>query len=79
MAEKSKTIDFEKHLEELESLVSKLESGELSLDDALAAYEKGVALTRECQSALDAAQARIQVVTEKNGEISSEPLEPDTE
>lgn len=77
MAEKSKTIDFEKHLEELESLVSKLESGELSLDDALAAYEKGVALTRECQSALDAAQARIQVVTEKNGEISSEPLEPE--
>lgn len=79
MAEKSKTVDFEKHLEELENLVTKLESGELSLDDALAAYEKGVALTRECQSALDAAQARIQVVTEQGGEISSEPLEPDTE
>jgi len=79
MAEKPKTVDFEKHLEELETLVTKLESGELSLDEALAAYEKGVALTRECQAALDAAQARIQVVTEQSGEISSEPLDPDAE
>jgi len=79
MAEKPKTVDFEKHLEELETLVTSLESGELSLDEALAAYEKGVALTRECQAALDAAQARIQVVTEQSGEISNEPLDPDAE
>lgn len=79
MAEKTKTVDFEKHLQELETLVNKLESGELSLDEALAAYEKGVALTRECQAALDAAQERIQVVTEQSGEITSEPLDSDTE
>ena len=79
MAQKPKTIDFEKHLAELESLVAKLESGDLSLDEALAAYEKGVALTRECQTALDAAQARIQAVSEQDGEITSEPLEPDSE
>jgi exodeoxyribonuclease VII small subunit len=79
MPQKPKTVDFEKHLEELESLVAKLESGELSLDEALAAYERGVALTRECQAALDAAQARIQVVSEKGGEISATLLDADTE
>lgn len=79
MAEKPKTVDFEKHLEDLETLVTKLESGELNLDEALAAYEKGVALTRECQAALDEAQARIQVVSEQGGEITSEPLDTDSE
>lgn len=79
MAEKPKTVDFEKHLEDLETLVTKLESGELNLDEALAAYEKGVALTRECQAALDEAQARIKVVSEQGGEITSEPLDTDSE
>ncbi len=75
MAEKPKTLDFEKQLKELESLVSSLESGELSLDQALQAYEKGIALTRECQAALEQAQQRIQVVSERHGEITSEPLD----
>jgi exodeoxyribonuclease VII small subunit len=75
MPQKSKTVDFEKQLKELESLVAKLESGELSLDEALQAYEKGIALTRECQAALDEAQNRIQIVLEKDGVISSEPLD----
>lgn len=79
MADKPSTIDFEKRLAELETLVGQLESGDMSLEEALKAYERGIQLTRQCQAALDEAQKRIQAVSEKNGDISSEPLDPDTE
>ncbi len=46
----SKTPNFEKSLAELETLVESMESGELSLEDSLAAFEKGVKLTRDCQT-----------------------------
>ena len=48
-----KLPDFEKALEELESLVEQLESGDLSLDQALKQFKRGVALTRHCQGVLD--------------------------
>lgn len=57
--------DFETSLEELESLVRKLEQGELSLEDSLAAFEKGVRLTRNCQQALRSAEQRVQKVVEQ--------------
>ena len=56
-------IDFESALKELESLVSKMESGELSLDDSLKAFERGIELTRTCQSTLEAAELKIQMLT----------------
>ena len=59
-------IDFESALEELESLVSKMESGELSLDDSLKAFERGIELTRTCQSTLEAAELKIQTLTKDN-------------
>ena len=59
-------IDFESALEELESLVSKMESGELSLDDSLKAFERGIELTRTCQSTLEAAELKIQILTKDN-------------
>ncbi len=59
-------IDFESALEELESLVSKMESGELSLDDSLKAFERGIELTRTCQSTLEAAELKIQMLTKDN-------------
>ncbi len=60
------TIDFESALEELENLVSKMETGELSLDESLKAFERGIELTRTCQSTLEAAELRIQMLTPDN-------------
>ena len=56
--------DFEKALAELENLVSKLESGELSLDQSLEYFKRGVELTRHCQSVLDQAQQTVEQLTQ---------------
>jgi len=55
--------DFEKALSELEDLVSKLESGELSLDQSLEYFKRGVELTRHCQAVLDQAQKTVELLT----------------
>ncbi len=62
------TVEFETALAELEALVSQMEDGELSLDDSLKAFERGVVLTRQCQAALAAAELKIKVLTE-DGEL----------
>jgi exodeoxyribonuclease VII small subunit len=72
---KPKTPDFEQSLEELERLVERLERGDLPLDEALKTFERGVALTRECQKALGAAQARVEILTRRGGEVVVEPFE----
>ncbi|MDC0214945.1 exodeoxyribonuclease VII small subunit [Gammaproteobacteria bacterium] len=59
-------VDFESALKELENLVSKMEDGELSLDDSLKAFERGIELTRSCQSSLEKAELRIQILTEND-------------
>ena len=59
-------VDFESALQELENLVSKMEDGELSLDDSLKAFERGIELTRSCQSSLEKAELRIQMLTEND-------------
>ncbi|MDF3031626.1 MAG: xseB [Moraxellaceae bacterium] len=66
MARKPKAIDFEKALAELEQQVHLLESGDLSLEDALKAFESGIRLTRECQQALSEAEQKVQLLLEKN-------------
>lgn len=68
--------DFEAALAELEALVERMETGELSLDDSLAAFEQGIRLTRRCQQALDAAEQRVQVLLEQDdGTLSTAPAE----
>ncbi len=57
-------VPFETALAELETLVEKMETGELSLEDSLAAFERGVKLTRHCQSSLKAAELKVKVLTE---------------
>ena len=59
-------VDFESALKELENLVSKMEDGELSLDDSLKAFERGIELTRSCQSSLEKAELKIQMLTEND-------------
>ena len=61
-------FDFEKALEDLEELVSSMEEGELSLEESLQAFEKGIKLTRECQTALKNAEQKVQVLINENGE-----------
>ena len=67
--------DFEKSLGELESLVQKLEQGDVPLEEALKTFERGVALTRQCQAALRSAQQKVEVLLTRNGAESVEPFE----
>ena len=55
---------FEEAYRELEATVKKMEGGDLTLEEALAAYEKGVRLARRCQAALDEAQLRVEQLGE---------------
>jgi exodeoxyribonuclease VII small subunit len=71
----SKGPDFEKALAELESLVERLERGDLPLDEALQAFERGVALTRHCQACLQAAQQKVEILLKRSGEPRLEPFE----
>ena len=64
MARKKAAPDFEQSLTELQTLVERLESGELSLEDSLAAFEQGIRLTRDCQSALGQAEQKVQLLLE---------------
>ena len=66
--------DFEKSLAELETLVAKLEQGDVPLEDALKTFERGVALTRQCQTALRTAQQKVEVLLTRNGEETLAPL-----
>ena len=66
--EPTQLIDFETALAELETLVNQMESGDLSLDASLKAFERGIALTRQCQSALAEAELKIKVLTQ-DGEL----------
>ncbi len=60
----SPVADFEASLEQLEALVERMESGEMSLDDSLAAYERGVGLYRRCQAALEQAELRVRLLSD---------------
>jgi exodeoxyribonuclease VII small subunit len=62
---KSKEPGFESTLAELEELVARMEAGNLPLEEAMRSFERGVQLTRECQSALQAAQQRVQVLMQR--------------
>lgn len=69
--------EFEKALAELESLVEKLESGELALDESLSDFKRGVELTRQCQAVLDRAQQSVAQLLNPDDEASARPFEPD--
>ena len=60
-----KPINFEKSLKQLETLVEKLEKGELSLEESLKEFEQGVKLTRECRQALQTAEQKISLLSKE--------------
>ena len=66
---------FEQLLQELEALVTQLESGDLPLNEALQTFERGVRLTRECQAALSAAQQKVQLLLQRGEQVVIEELD----
>jgi exodeoxyribonuclease VII small subunit len=70
-----KLPDFEKALEELEALVEQMESGDLSLDESLKQFKRGVELTRHCQGVLDQAQQTVEKLIDTNDESSAVPFD----
>ncbi len=80
MAKRSrKTPDFEAALDELEKLVETMEQGDLSLEDSLKHFERGIQLTRSCQQALREAEQKVQVLLEKDGGERLEDFTGDTD
>lgn len=78
-SESAPAPDFEKALAELEEIVSTLEKGDLSLEAALKHFERGISLTRQCQTALKQAELKVEKLTEKGGKQVLEPFEPEEE
>jgi exodeoxyribonuclease VII small subunit len=71
-------FQFEKALEDLEKIVEAMESGELTLDQALKKYEEGVGLVRACQSKLVETEKRIEVLTKTlDGSLKKEAFDPE--
>ena len=77
MVEKKVAVNFEKALKDLEKIVEDLESGDLSLEESLKSFEKGIKLTRQCQGELEKAELKLQKLVEENGELKTKPLDHD--
>ena len=73
----SPVADFEQSMQALEDLVARMESGELSLEASLAAYERGVALYRHCQAALEQAELRVRQLLDPTDPDSAVPFDSD--
>ena len=70
-------IPFEKALAELETLVESMEKGDLTLEESLASFERGIALTRICQQALREAEQKIEILTANSPDAELEPFDSD--
>jgi exodeoxyribonuclease VII small subunit len=78
--EQQRKGDFEKSLVRLEEVVKRLESTDLSLDEAMKLFEEGVKLSRECQKQLEEAEGRVEILLKQaDGKIAAEPFETEDE
>lgn len=71
--------NFEASMEELESLVAAMESGELTLEESLEHFERGIRQVRNCQKALDEAEQKVQILLKESGDQQLADFEPDNE
>ncbi|OOG60031.1 exodeoxyribonuclease VII small subunit [Rhodanobacter sp. C03] len=69
--------DFEHSLDELEQLVARMEGGEMSLDESLTSFERGISLYRHCQQSLQQAELRVRLLLDPDASESAEPFEPE--
>jgi exodeoxyribonuclease VII small subunit len=79
VAKKKSPPAFEEALQELETLVASLEQGDQPLEQSLLSYERGVALTRVCQQALEAAEQKVRILSSNRPESDLEPFEDEPE
>lgn len=78
--ETQKKPDFEKSLARLEEVVRRLESPQLSLDEAMKLFEEGVELSHECQKQLEEAEGRVEILLKKaDGRMVTQPFEGENE
>lgn len=77
MPPKKKAVDFEQSLKALEDLVNRMEQGDMSLEESLDAFQKGIALTRECQTRLAEAEQQVNLLIEENDQFRLEAFEED--
>ena len=72
--------DFEKALARLEGIVGELEEGELALEEALKLFEEGIKISRFCNTKLDEAERKVEILLkDKQGEVSEETFQPEGE
>jgi len=76
---KIKAPEFEQALGELETVVDRLEHGELPLEEALKQFERGIELARACESSLRQAEQRVEILLQKNPEAAPEPFAAEEE
>ena len=76
-SDSNEPLDFERAFKDLEGLVERLERGDLTLEESLQAYERGLALHRACQAALDGAVRKVEILARKDGTLDVQPFEPD--
>lgn len=76
---KKTSVDLESALAELETLISEMEKGGLSLEKSLEYFERGIKLTRQSQEILQAAEQKVQILLNKNGQTTLQPHKDDTE
>lgn len=64
--------NFEEEMIKLETIVTELEKGELSLDDSVKKFEEGINISKECNKILESAEKKISILLENNGELEEE-------
>ena len=74
---KPESLTFEQSMQELEDLVSKMEQGDLPLEDALQSFERGIKLARHSQQKLKDAEQKVHILTNQNGKQTLDVFEPD--
>ncbi len=74
----NQVAEFEESLDELEKLVTRMEESEMGLDDSLQSFERGIALYRSCQGALEQAELRVKQLTDPGRPETAEPFNPET-
>ena len=73
-----KSVNLEKSIADLETLVDELESGDLPLEKAMKKFEEGIKLTRQCQAALKEAEQKVEILVQSaGGEEALEPFDPE--
>jgi exodeoxyribonuclease VII small subunit len=79
MATRRKKLNYEAAVAELETLVTRLEQGDISLEESLKLYESGVLLSRDCQEALKNAEQKVQMLMQQSGQDNLVDFEPNNE